>query len=101
MNKSDIVKLRIEPQRKEVWKEYAENCLVPLTLSQLVIIATDYFVSGQYYRDTNGSHKSLYTDSFKYPHITKEVEYLKKFTRDAKIETQASREKKEKFFNEM
>lgn len=98
MNKSEIVKLRIEPQRKEAWKQYAKNCLPELNLSELVAIAVDYFVSGQYQADKTGTGRTLdmYGYSWIFPKQLRSSEYLRNFLNDAEEELERKRDRNAK-----
>ena len=98
MNKSDIVKLRIEPQRKKAWKRYAENCLPELNLSELVTIAVDYFVSGRYQADKTGDSRTFdaYSYSWIIPKQLGRAEYLRNFLSDADKELERKKDRNAK-----
>lgn len=98
MNKSDIVKLRIEPQRKEAWKRYAENCLPELNLSELVTIAVDYFVSGKHQAVKTGDSRTFdaYSYSWIIPKQLGSSEYLRNFLSDADKELERKRDRNAK-----
>ena len=98
MNKSEIVKLRIEPQRKEAWKQYAENCLPELNLSELVTISVDYFVSGKHQADKTGESRTpdTYNYSWIIPKQLGSSEYLRNFLSDADKELERKRDRNAK-----
>lgn len=98
MNKTEIVKVRVEPRRKQLWKEYAEACLPPLNITDFITLAVDYFVSGEDYRNKKGyAHKlDQYVSTWI---ITKNLyteEYLDKFEKDAREEIERKKERNKK-----
>lgn len=98
MSKSDVVKLRIEPQRKQAWKEYAENSLPALNLSEFITLAVDYFVSGKHYveRTEVGSKIDGYTLSWVFPKSLGSDEYLENFLSDSEKELQRKKDRNAK-----
>lgn len=98
MSKSDVVKLRIEPQRKQAWKEYAENCLPALNLTDLVTIAVDYFVSGKHYSQQKEASGKIdeYALSWVYPKALGSETYLEVFLEDAEKELNRKKDRNAK-----
>lgn len=99
MSKTEIVKMRIEPQRKQLWKEYAEACMPSLNLTDFLTLAADYFVSGEKRRGEYGEPQkpSDYTISWIMPKSIYQDEYLRTFESDAKKEIERKKERKEKW----
>lgn len=99
MNKTDVVKMRIEPQRKQLWKEYAEACMPSLNLTDFLTLAADYFVSGEKYRrESDRPHKmNEYVSSWVLPKSMYEEGYLRIFEHDARQEIERKKERKEKW----
>ena len=98
MSKSDIVKLRIEPQRKQAWRDYATSCRPSLSLPELVEIAVDYFVSGKsrIERACAALRVDDYTLAWALPKTLGSRQYLETFLDDASRELERKKERNEK-----
>lgn len=99
MNKTDIVKMRIEPQRKQLWKEYAEACMPSLNLTDFLTLAADYFVSGEKRRVEHGEPQKIseYATSWILPKSIYQDGYLRTFENDARKEIERKKERKQKW----
>lgn len=99
MSKTDTVKIRIEPQRKQLWKEYAEACRPSLNLTDFLTLAADYFVSGEKHRFEYEKVQKLsdYTFSWIVPKTIYQEEYLRNFEIDARGEIERKKERKQKW----